>query len=116
MNAAVTLPTSAGTWIADPAALRGVTQGAGKVVLDDVGVLAVLAAAAAYVVHRVDAVLHYRWDWSGVWVYLLRVTAALEDWPERGQRRTRWVSCAEAARLLREPLLRSLCRQLVELC
>ena len=51
-----------------------------------------------------------------VWVYLLRVTAALDDWPERRQRRTRWVSCAEAARLLREPLLRSLCRQLVELC
>ncbi|MCC6470017.1 MAG: amino acid ABC transporter permease [Alphaproteobacteria bacterium] len=46
----------------------------------DVGVLAVLAAAAAYVVHRVDAVLHYRWDWSGVWVYLLRIDPRTGDW------------------------------------
>ena len=49
-----------------------------------------------------------------VWVYLLRVTSALDDWPEKGQRQTKWVSCAEAARLLREPLLRSLCRRLSE--
>ncbi len=49
-----------------------------------------------------------------VWVYLLRVTGALDDWPEKAQRRTKGVSCAEAARLLREPLLRSLCRRLSE--
>ena len=46
----------------------------------DVAVLASVAAAAAYVVHRVDAVLHYRWDWSQVWVYLLRIDPATGDW------------------------------------
>ena len=51
-----------------------------------------------------------------VWVYLLKVTGALDDWPERGRRRVKWVSCDEAARLLREPLLRSLCRRLSEHC
>ncbi len=47
-------------------------------------------------------------------VYLMRVTGTLEDWPERRHRRTKWVSCATAARLLREPLLRHLCLQLAE--
>lgn len=46
----------------------------------DVGVLAAVLAAAAYLVHRVDAVLHYRWNWSGVWVYLLRIDAATGEW------------------------------------
>jgi 8-oxo-dGTP pyrophosphatase MutT (NUDIX family) len=49
-----------------------------------------------------------------VWVYLLRVTGVLEDWPEKRQRRIKWVSCSEAAQLLREPLLRHLCLQLNE--
>jgi 8-oxo-dGTP pyrophosphatase MutT (NUDIX family) len=47
-------------------------------------------------------------------VYLLRVTGALEDWPEKRRRRIKWVSCMAAARLLREPLLRHLCLQLNE--
>ena len=42
-------------------------------------------------------------------VYLMKVTGTLEDWPEKGQRRIKWVSCVTAARLLREPLLRHLC-------
>src|SRR5258706_5039545 len=41
-------------------------------------------------------------------VYLMRVTGTLEDWPERRHRRTQWGSCATAAPLLREPLLRHL--------
>ena len=49
-----------------------------------------------------------------VWVYLLRVARRLDDWPEKRERRVRWVSCATAARLLKEPLLRALCRQLSE--
>lgn len=51
MNAAVTLPPSAGTWIADPAALRGVTQRAGAAKLDDLGVIAVRGADAASFLH-----------------------------------------------------------------
>ncbi len=47
-----------------------------------------------------------------VCVFLLRVTEQRDDWPEKGRRRVRWLACEEAARLLREPLLRDLCRQL----
>ena len=47
-----------------------------------------------------------------VWVYLLRVTEAMKRWPEKQRRQARWVSCPEAARLLGEPLLQRLCRQL----
>jgi 8-oxo-dGTP pyrophosphatase MutT (NUDIX family) len=49
-----------------------------------------------------------------VWVYLLEVTAALPDWPEKGKRTTRWVSCEAAARLLREPALTHLCHRLAQ--
>ena len=47
-----------------------------------------------------------------VWVFLLDVTRTLGDWPEKGRRRIKWVSPTTAGRLLREPLLRRLCRQL----
>jgi ADP-ribose pyrophosphatase YjhB (NUDIX family) len=47
-----------------------------------------------------------------VWIYLLRVEKALEDWPEKGRRRTKWVRPAEAAKTLREPLLSRLCLEL----
>jgi 8-oxo-dGTP pyrophosphatase MutT (NUDIX family) len=47
-----------------------------------------------------------------VWVYAMRVTDCAEEWPEKGQREVRWVSCREAARLLREPLLVDLCSKL----
>ncbi len=49
-----------------------------------------------------------------VWVYLLNVTQTLDDFPEKGRREIRWVSCDEAARLLREPLLVKLCHELAE--
>ena len=45
-------------------------------------VFAVLITATAYVVYRVDAVLEYRWDWSGIPNYLYR-------WDEEQQR---WVA------------------------
>ncbi len=47
-----------------------------------------------------------------VWVYLLKVTEQLEHWPEEGKRQTKWVSCQEAAQMLNEPFLVSLCHEL----
>lgn len=48
----------------------------------DAAVFAALAAAAAYVVYRVDSVLEYGWDWSVIPQYLFR-------WDEEEQR---WVA------------------------
>jgi 8-oxo-dGTP pyrophosphatase MutT (NUDIX family) len=45
-------------------------------------------------------------------VFLLRATELLDDWPEKRERRRQWVSCKEAARLLREPVLVDLCQRL----
>lgn len=36
-------------------------------------------------------------------IYPLKVTRQLDRWPERGQRRRRWVSLDEARRLVKEP-------------
>jgi ADP-ribose pyrophosphatase YjhB (NUDIX family) len=47
-----------------------------------------------------------------VWVYLLKVTEQLKHWPEEGKRQTKWVSYQEAAQVLKEPLLVSLCREI----
>jgi 8-oxo-dGTP pyrophosphatase MutT (NUDIX family) len=44
-----------------------------------------------------------------IWVYLLRVSEQLKQFPEKGQRETKWVSCSAAARMLREPVLAELC-------
>jgi 8-oxo-dGTP pyrophosphatase MutT (NUDIX family) len=49
-----------------------------------------------------------------VWVYLLEVTETLPDWPEKGKRTTRWVSCEVAALHLREPVLTHLCHRLAQ--
>jgi len=49
-----------------------------------------------------------------VWVYLLKVTQTLDDFPEKGRREIKWVSCDEAAQLLREPLLAKLCHELAQ--
>src|SRR5204862_82414 len=40
-----------------------------------------------------------------VWIYLLEVTETLTNWPEKGKRKIKWVSCEAATRHLREPLL-----------
>jgi len=44
-----------------------------------------------------------------IWVYLLRVGEQLKQFPEKGQREIKWVSCSAAAKMLREPLLAQLC-------
>jgi len=49
-----------------------------------------------------------------VWVYLMKVTRTLDDFPEKGQREIKWVRCDEAAKLLREPLLAKLCQDLAQ--
>jgi hypothetical protein len=36
-------------------------------------------------------------------MYALEVDQQFDDWPEKGERRRRWVTLAEARRLLSEP-------------
>jgi ADP-ribose pyrophosphatase YjhB (NUDIX family) len=45
-------------------------------------------------------------------VFLLEVTRIAKIWPEKATRLVRWCSAFEAVRLLREPLLIDLCRDL----
>jgi 8-oxo-dGTP pyrophosphatase MutT (NUDIX family) len=47
-----------------------------------------------------------------VWVYLMEVTKCLHEWPEKGKREIRWVSCETAAQQLREPMLADICHRL----
>jgi 8-oxo-dGTP pyrophosphatase MutT (NUDIX family) len=49
-----------------------------------------------------------------VWIYLLEVTETLANWPEKGKRKIKWVSCEAAARHLKEPLLVQLCHRLAK--
>lgn len=48
-----------------------------------------------------------------VTVFALEVTASHEAWPEKGQRRLRWMACGEAAAAVAEPELRQL---IMEFC
>jgi 8-oxo-dGTP pyrophosphatase MutT (NUDIX family) len=47
-----------------------------------------------------------------VWVYLLKVTEILEEWPEKHRRDVCWVTCGAAAELLGEPVIRRICAEL----
>ncbi len=49
-----------------------------------------------------------------VWVFLMRVTDRADDWPERKRRRAKWFTPDSAVAVLRQPLLRDLCRQLAQ--
>jgi 8-oxo-dGTP pyrophosphatase MutT (NUDIX family) len=49
-----------------------------------------------------------------VWVYLLEVAELAVNWPEKGKREIRWVTCEDAARQFREPVLSQLCRRLAQ--
>jgi 8-oxo-dGTP pyrophosphatase MutT (NUDIX family) len=88
-------------------------ENAAKEALEEAGIVGAVAARSSGMFRATkrvaDGVVTIE-----VRVYLMRVTGTLEDWPEKRQRRTKWVSCATAARLLREPLLRHLCLQLGE--
>lgn len=86
-------------------------ENAAKEAMEEAGVIGRIAARSAGT-YRAIKRLGAGKTVIDVWVHLLEVTATLEDWPEKGQRRIKWVSPAAAARLLREPLLQRLCRQL----
>jgi hypothetical protein len=44
-------------------------------------------------------------------VYLMEVTKRVRNWPEKGKREVRWVSCETAAQQPREPMLADICRR-----
>lgn len=46
----------------------------------DALILGVLAALLAWVCWRVNSVFHYRWDWSTVWPFLVRIDPATGQW------------------------------------
>jgi len=88
-------------------------ENAAKEAMEEAGVVGKVAARAAGSYRAIKRV-----GTSGividVWVFLLAVRKTLDDWPEKGHRRIKWVSPATAGRLLREPLLQRLCRELDE--
>ena len=93
------------------APMLSLAQNAAKEAFEEAGIEGRIAKKAAGVLH-----LHKH---SGlhpvvfeVWVHLLEVTRELEEWPERAERRRRWVPPREAAEILREPLLVQLCKSL----
>jgi ADP-ribose pyrophosphatase YjhB (NUDIX family) len=47
-----------------------------------------------------------------VWVYLIEVTKHMRNWPEKGKREVKWVSCETAAQALGEPMLADICHRL----
>jgi polar amino acid transport system permease protein len=46
----------------------------------DLLILLVLVFAGAYLVHRIRAVLDYRWNWGLIWEYVLRYDQQSERW------------------------------------
>jgi 8-oxo-dGTP pyrophosphatase MutT (NUDIX family) len=86
-------------------------ENAAKEAMEEAGVVGKVAARSAGS-YRAIKRLGAGTTIIDVWVFLLAVTATLDDWPEKRHRRIKWVSPATAARLLREPLLQRLCRQL----
>ena len=84
---------------------------AAKEALEEAGVKGEIASASAGMFRTTKR------TWYGdaiieIWVYFLKVTEQLKHWPEEGERQTKWVSCQEAAQVLNEPLLVSLCQEI----
>ena len=88
-------------------------ENAAKEAMEEAGVIGRIAARSAGSYRAVKR-LGTGTTIIDVWVFLLDVRKTLEDWPEKRQRKIKWVSPASAARLLREPLLQRLCRQLAD--
>lgn len=84
---------------------------AAKEAFEEAGILGEVAANSAGM-YRATKRLTAGETVIEVWVYLLKVTDTLRDFPEKGRRELKWVSCDEAAKLLREPFLAKLCRDL----
>jgi 8-oxo-dGTP pyrophosphatase MutT (NUDIX family) len=72
---------------------------------EEAGLVGVLRPepVGSYVYQKADLTCH-------VTVFLLQVTEAAEDWPERGQRERCWLSFVQAMRRVEEPGLRELIR------
>ena len=84
---------------------------AAKEAFEEAGVLGEVAANSAGM-YRASKRLPAGDTVIEVWVYLLKVTGTLADFPEKGRRELKWVSAREAAKLLREPFLAKLCQEL----
>ena len=55
--------------------------------------------------------------WAGIChviVFPMHVTRVLEDWPEAGERKRKWVSIDKAARLIKKEELRDLLKRFEE--
>ena len=86
---------------------------AAKEAFEEAGILGEIAANSAGM-YRTTKRLPGTETVIEVWVYLMKVTRTLDDFPEKGQREIKWVRCDEAAKLLREPLLAKLCQDLAQ--
>jgi 8-oxo-dGTP pyrophosphatase MutT (NUDIX family) len=86
---------------------------AAKEAFEEAGVLGEVAATSAGM-YRATKRLTACETVIEVWVYLLKVTEELQDFPEKGRREIKWVGCDEAAKLLREPFLAKLCGELAK--
>jgi len=86
---------------------------AAKEAFEEAGILGEVAATSAGM-YRTTKRLAAGESVIEVWVYLLKVTGTRPDFPEKGRRELKWVSCDEAAKLLREPFLAKLCRDLAQ--
>jgi len=86
---------------------------AAKEAFEEAGILGEIAANSAGM-YRTTKRLTACETVIEVWVYLMKVTRTLDDFPEKGQREIKWVRCDEAAKLLREPLLAKLCQDLAQ--
>jgi 8-oxo-dGTP pyrophosphatase MutT (NUDIX family) len=88
---------------------------AAKEAFEEAGVIGAISPSSVGVFRATKRTVNLQSDRIiEVWVYLLEVTETLGDWPEKGKRTTRWVTCEEAAHKLREPLLTQLCHRLAQ--
>jgi ADP-ribose pyrophosphatase YjhB (NUDIX family) len=86
-------------------------QNAAKEVFEETGVIGVMQPNSIGKFHAVKRAPVGQ-QILEVWLYLLRATESKKDFPESGERETKWVGCKKAAEQLGEPVLAELCRQL----
>lgn len=86
-------------------------QNAAKEVFEETGVMGVVEPNSIGMFHAVKRATVGQ-QVLEVWLYLLRATDSTKDFPESGERETKWVGCKKAAQQLAEPVLAELCRQL----
>ena len=94
----------------------GLAESAAKEAYEEAGVIGYVSTSSVGMFRAKKAAANLPGDRIiEVWVYLLEVTDTLPEWPEKGKRETRWVSCETAARHLREPVLMHLCHRLAQI-